>query len=68
MSDGDGGRGVHSINNLGAILGSFVAGFVLIPAFGMTTTNLVATGLNAAVALTIFFISSSRGSGCRPAG
>jgi spermidine synthase len=49
---------VYSINNLGAILGSFAAGFILIPAVGVTTTNIIAAGLNLVVALTILSLCS----------
>ena len=51
---------VYSINNLGAILGSVAAGFILIPAFGVTTTNIVAASINLVVALIILTISSSQ--------
>jgi spermidine synthase len=57
---------VYSINNLGAILGSFSAGFIFIPILGVKATNIVAAALNMAVALIILFFSPSsriRGTG-----
>ena len=50
---------VYSINNLGAVLGSFAAGFILIPTLGVTTTNMVAATLNMVVALMVLSISKS---------
>lgn len=46
---------VYSINNLGAIIGSFAAGFIFIPIIGVSATNLVAALLNMAVAIIIIF-------------
>lgn len=49
----------YSINNLGAILGSLSAGFILIPAVGITRTNVIAAGLNMIVAIIILLFASS---------
>jgi predicted membrane-bound spermidine synthase len=51
---------VYSINNLGAVIGSFCAGFFLIPVLGLYSANLVAIILNLVVAF-IFMIYFSRG-------
>lgn len=50
---------VYSINNFGAIVGSFAAGFILIPLLGVASTNILAAALNLAVALIILYLSSS---------
>lgn len=49
---------VYSINNLGAIAGSLMAGFILIPLVGVKLTNLFAAGLNLITALTILYLAS----------
>lgn len=49
----------YSINNLGAILGSLSAGFILIPIVGITKTNVIAAGLNMIVAIIILLFASS---------
>lgn len=50
---------VYSINNLGAIFGSLSAGFFLIPAVGVTRTNIIAASLNLLVAVIILSFASS---------
>lgn len=52
------GGDVYSINNLGAVAGSLLAGFVLIPKFGMNASNIVAVLLNATVSITILFLAT----------
>ncbi len=49
---------VYSANNLGAIFGSFAAGFMLIPVFGIKSTVVFAGLINIFVAFLILFISS----------
>ena len=49
---------VYSINNLGAIAGSLMAGFVLIPLVGVKLTNLFAAGVNLITAVTIIYFVS----------
>ena len=44
---------IYSVNNLGAIIGSLLAGFILIPALGIRYTIIIAALLNI---LTAFFI------------
>ncbi|MEW6200744.1 MAG: fused MFS/spermidine synthase, partial [bacterium] len=51
---------VYSANTLGAILGSFSAGFLLIPLIGIRNTTLLAASLNLVVALTAIVVSGSR--------
>lgn len=46
---------VYSANTLGAIVGSVVAGFVLIPHFGVEKTMLIATGVNMLVGTIVMF-------------
>lgn len=41
---------VYGVNTIGAALGSFAAGFVLIPLFGVRTSFIVVAGVNAAIA------------------
>lgn len=50
---------VYFINNLGAVLGSFMAGFILIPILGATVANIVAVCLNILAALLILCFSIS---------
>lgn len=46
---------VYSANTMGAILGSVVAGFVLIPQFGVEKTMLIATGVNLVLGTMMMF-------------
>lgn len=50
---------VYSINTLGSIIGSFSAGFLIIPAVGIRNATLVAASLNIFVALVMLFKSRS---------
>lgn len=57
------GRGVgnaYSFNTFGAILGSFSAGFILMPLFGVRIAAIIAACLNIIVALTMIGISRVR--------
>jgi spermidine synthase len=57
------GRGVgsaYSINTLGAIFGSFSAGFILIPFFGVKMSTMIAAGVNIVVAVMMIFLSRAR--------
>lgn len=57
------GRGVgnaYSFNTFGAILGSFSAGFILMPLVGVRIAAIIAAGLNILVALTMIGISRAR--------
>lgn len=49
----------YSINTLGALAGSFTAGFVLIPALGLKGTVQLAAGVNIAIALIAILGSNS---------
>lgn len=49
---------VYSANTMGAIIGSVVAGFVLIPQFGVEKTLLIATGANMIVGTIMVFAQS----------
>lgn len=49
----------YSINTLGALAGSFIAGFVLIPALGLKGTVQLAAGVNIAIALIAVLGSNS---------
>jgi spermidine synthase len=48
---------VYSANNLGAIIGSFIAGFILIPLFGIKFSIIFAGAINLLVGFTILLIS-----------
>jgi len=45
---------LYAVNTVGAVLGVFLAGFVLLPSIGVRATNLVAVGMNVALACAIF--------------
>ena len=49
---------LYGMNTLGAAAGLMLSGFLLIPTFGITSTNLIAVGLNAAVAVSAIFLST----------
>ena len=54
------GRGVgnaYSFNTMGAIFGSFSAGFILIPLLGLETTTIVAACLNVTGAVVVLVLS-----------
>ena len=51
---------VYSINNLGAVLGSFAAGFLFIPFIGVKNTIIAAASLNIFVAILIAILSRER--------
>ena len=51
---------VYSINNLGAVLGSFAAGFLFIPFIGVRNTIIAAASLNIFVAILIAILSRER--------
>jgi spermidine synthase len=44
---------LYAVNTLGAVVGVFLAGFVLMPAVGVTATNLVAVAMNLLIGITI---------------
>ncbi len=53
------GQGVgtaYMANTIGAILGSFAAGFVLIPLMGMNTSILILACINLSIAITVLFL------------
>ena len=47
---------LFSINTLGGVVGSFLAGFILFPSLGLERTILVGAGFNILAGLTIFFV------------
>jgi len=49
---GRGAGALYAVNTLGAVAGCIVAGFALIPAFGLTATSTLAAGINLLVGLT----------------
>lgn len=49
---------VYSANTLGAIIGSVMAGFVLIPQFGVEKTIIIATGVNMMVGAVMIFLQT----------
>jgi spermidine synthase len=50
----------YSINTLGAIFGSFSAGFILIPLFGVKMSTMIAAGVNIVVAVMMIILSRVR--------
>ena len=50
----------YSFNTFGAIIGSFSAGFILIPIFGVRTAAVIAACLNIFVSLTMIVLSKAR--------
>jgi spermidine synthase len=57
------GRGVgnaYSFNTMGAIVGSFGAGFLLIPFMGVKATTIIAASLNIIAGITIIVLSRAR--------
>jgi len=50
---------VYAINTLGAIIGSFAAGFLLIPWIGSRNSILVAVAVNLSAAIVIFVVAST---------
>ena len=57
---GKGTGTLYSVNSFGAIIGSWSAGFVLIPLLGIKGSSMFAAVLNLIVGVIIFFISKSR--------
>jgi len=49
---------IYSANNLGAIIGSFGAGFILIPLFGVKTSIIFAGFINILIGFSLLFIVS----------
>lgn len=52
--------GLYSFNTLGAVAGSFSAGFILIPTLGMKTSTIIAGSANIAAGLLLVFISRKK--------
>jgi spermidine synthase len=44
---------LYAVNTFGAVLGTFLGGFVLLPVLGLTLTNRLAAGANIALALVV---------------
>lgn len=57
---GKGTGTLYSINSFGAIIGSWAAGFILIPSLGIKGSSIFAAVINLIVGLTIFFLSRNR--------
>ena len=51
--------GLYAINTLGAVVGSFAAGFILMPGLGMTGTIVVAAAINITVAGLVLLLHRS---------
>ena len=47
---------LYAINLFGAVTGSFLAGFVLLPVLGVRTTNLIAAGFNLTLATAVLIV------------
>lgn len=62
LSSGDGGRAVgraYAANTLGTILGSLVAGYLLVPSLGVQGTHVAALALSCAVAV-LLLVAAAR--------
>jgi spermidine synthase len=57
---GKGTGTLYSVNSFGAILGSWAAGFILIPWLGIKGSSIFAAVLNLIIGVLIFFISRSK--------
>ena len=60
---GKGTGTLYSVNSVGAIIGSWAAGFILIPWLGIKGSTIFAAMLNLIVGMIIFFISKTRQKG-----
>ena len=47
---------LYAMNLFGAVAGSFLAGFVFMPAFGVRTTNVIAAAFNLSLAAAVFAV------------
>ncbi len=57
------GKGIGEIyfaNNIGAVIGSFTAGFILIPSFGISYSSIIAASINMFIAVLIMYFASKR--------
>lgn len=50
----------YAANNFGAIMGSMAAGFILIPAFGISMSNMTASVVNIIIAISIFALMKEK--------
>ena len=50
---------LYGTNTMGAVAGTLFCGFLLIPGLGLTTTNILAIGINAAVGISAWLLSAS---------
>jgi len=50
---------IYATNTLGAVLGTLAAGFILLPALGMSATTTVAALLNILLLVVVLFVSSA---------
>ncbi|MEA2037336.1 MAG: fused MFS/spermidine synthase [Nanoarchaeota archaeon] len=57
---GKGTGTLYSVNSFGAIIGSWMAGFILIPSLGIRASSIFAAILNLIVGIIIFAISRSK--------
>jgi spermidine synthase len=58
--------GLYGFNALGAALGALAAGFILLPALGLSTTIHLAAGLNFVVGLAAFLLARKQATDPRP--
>jgi predicted membrane-bound spermidine synthase len=56
---------LYAVNTLGAVSGVLLAGFVLMPKFGMAAANHVAVGMNLSLATAIFVLRGKLGAGAQ---
>ena len=58
---------LYAVNLFGAVAGSFFAGFVFLPQFGVRTTNAIAAGFDIALAVTVLALRARLARGRAPA-
>jgi spermidine synthase len=58
---------LYALNSLGGVLGASLAGFVLLPGFGMAATGRIAAALNVVAALVAFAAARRSAAGAAPA-
>ena len=58
---------LYAVNTLGAVVGVFLAGFVLMPKFGVAATNACAVAMNVVLGLAVLALRKQLGESGRPA-
>ena len=56
---------LYAVNTFGAVLGTFIGGFVLLPTFGLSATNRIAAATNIALGLVVMIALARRKSAAK---